>query len=217
MYFNPNNPVSYVLTTFLNREYVSVNSGQDFGLTDLVYSIYKKSQNVTSSNLEVSCNGHQSDITLENWYEDQNLSLLKRQFTVQSHGDFNELYTLEMIDVEQMKLEFKDQYDVLFKLNVDRIAKIVKTKEIALASCELQQIKWISDSAKNSNQVLKYDFKKIMLSQIDKMTIAEVCEHYKEPVDETTSKDIKNFFEVTHIHEHFSRQLSRKMSNKHSK
>jgi len=58
MYFNPNNPVSYVLTTFLNREYVSVNNGQDFGLTDLVYSIYKKSQNVPSSNLEVSCNGH---------------------------------------------------------------------------------------------------------------------------------------------------------------
>ena len=44
MYFNPNNCVSYVLPTFLNREYVCVSKGNDFGLTDLVYAIYNSSK-----------------------------------------------------------------------------------------------------------------------------------------------------------------------------
>jgi len=45
-----------------------------------------------------------------------------------------------------MKLDFLDIYDELFKINIDRIAKINKTRDIALKLCKEQQIKWISDS-----------------------------------------------------------------------
>jgi len=73
MYFNPNNCVSYVLPTFLNREYVCVSKGNDFGLTDLVYAIYNSSK--TKKDLFTCA---REEICLDNWYEDNNINFLKR-------------------------------------------------------------------------------------------------------------------------------------------
>ena len=71
------------------------------------------------------------------------------------------MFSFKVSDLERMKLDFLDIYDELFKINIDRIAKINKTRDIALKLCKEQQIKWISDSQKKATSKLKYEFNKI--------------------------------------------------------
>ena len=71
IFFNPNSEVFYVLPKYMNTRYVKINQGNEFGLVDLLLSVYKKKNGKDGSKTE-------SLITLENWNENNNLAMLKR-------------------------------------------------------------------------------------------------------------------------------------------
>ena len=61
----------------MNTKYIKINQGNEFGLVDILYSIYRrKKENVQNHDQQSSSNNN--EITLENWGENNNLSMLKR-------------------------------------------------------------------------------------------------------------------------------------------
>jgi len=48
----------------------------------------------------------------------------------------------------RMKLEFLEAFNEIFDMNIDRALKQVKFKAEALAQCQEQQSKWITESTK---------------------------------------------------------------------
>ena len=44
LFFNPSSFLSYVLPKFMKQEYIRINMGNDSGLVDLVYAMYKRKQ-----------------------------------------------------------------------------------------------------------------------------------------------------------------------------
>jgi len=42
LFFNPSSFLSYVLPKYMKQEYIRINMGNEFGLIDLVYAMYKR-------------------------------------------------------------------------------------------------------------------------------------------------------------------------------
>ena len=42
LFFNPSSFLSYVAPRYMKQEYIRINNGNEFGLVDLVYAMYKR-------------------------------------------------------------------------------------------------------------------------------------------------------------------------------
>lgn len=107
----------YVLPRFNNAVYIEIEKGDHFGLIDLVYDTQTLHKKVTIRK------------------ETQKNDDLHRRFTVQALTNCD-LLTLTLEELDQMKLEFPDIFEELFRNTFRRLKKALKTKLEAIQICE---------------------------------------------------------------------------------
>ena len=94
IYFLIKGMAAFVLPSYENTSYIEINSGNHFGVMDIIGSV------VTNSEVE-----------FENWFIHKDI--IHRQFTIMAKKQI-EVLTLSIGDLNRMKLEFFETYDSLF-------------------------------------------------------------------------------------------------------
>jgi CRP-like cAMP-binding protein len=105
-----------VLPSYENACYVNINKGNHFGIMDIIGSI------VTNNELDFS-----------GWF--QRKELVHRQFTVLATKDI-ECLTLSIQDLNRMKQEFFETYELMFDQQLIRLKTIWKIKLNAMKQCK---------------------------------------------------------------------------------
>ena len=108
IYFLIKGMASFVLPSYENTCYVNINKGKHFGIMDIIGSI------VTNNELDFS-----------NWF--QRKELIHRQFTILAVKDI-ECLTLSIQDLNRMKQEFFETYELMFDQQLIRLKTIWKIK-----------------------------------------------------------------------------------------
>ena len=84
---------AFVLPSFRNSRYIQINTGDHYGVIDIIGSISQT-----------------EDFEIYNWYDQR--SNIKRQFTYMADND-SEVLTLSLEHLNQMQIEFQLYYEDL--------------------------------------------------------------------------------------------------------
>ena len=136
---------AFVLPSFKNTMYILIESGDHFGVIDIVGSA---SQN--------------DNMDLDDWFQKKHL--IKRQFTVQATEE-SEVLTLSIQNLYQMQQEFTNCYDDLIESAYLRIKKAWQIKLHSIKVCTLAKEKRRKEKAE---QRKKHDsFESFSISSVD--------------------------------------------------
>lgn len=118
-----NGKAAFVLPSYRNSRYITINPGDHFGVIDILGSV-----------------SQHDEIDLNNWYDKK--SLLKRQFTIQAVED-TECLILSLQNYYQMQKEFTEMYDDFISQGTSRLKKawVIKLDSMKICNYEMERRK----------------------------------------------------------------------------
>ena len=117
IYFIKEGNCGFVLPSHSNAKYIDIGKGSHFGVHDIIGYIYQS----------------EDEIDFENWINQK--ERLTRQFTVMSETK-SQLYSLSIVDLNRMKLEFLDSFEEIFTKSIDPLVISLVLKLRAIRQCQ---------------------------------------------------------------------------------